>query len=211
MYLFNRRGRLRPGNVREGMAWAIGITERVNQITGLGVTLWSPIFSPSVGGVGWTAAVEDLATLEAANDKLMVDDGFVAEVNRGAEFLTPDGVEDHLSQLVHGRMDPSAPARYVAIVSSQIASGGLAKGIEAGIEIARRATEMCGLETLFLMASTGPYGGVTWGTRADSLEALQRGEQAVNGDAGFIQYVDSVAPGVYLAEATTQVIIRRVD
>lgn len=209
MYLFTRTGRLRPGNVRESMAWALGITEKVNQITGLGVTLWTPSFSPGTGTVIWSAPVEDLITLEGANDKLMVDDGFVAELDRGAQFMSTDGVDDHLAQLLVGRIDTSKPANYVAIVQSELVPGGFAKGIEAGMEIAKRATELGGLETLFLIASTGTYGGVSWATRAESLDELQRAEQAVNGDEGFTQYIDSVAPGVYLPGVTTQRIIRR--
>ena len=46
MYLFTRTGRLRPGNTREGMAWAVGVTEKVNQITSLNVGLWTTFASP---------------------------------------------------------------------------------------------------------------------------------------------------------------------
>jgi hypothetical protein len=39
MYLFSRVTRLTGGNTREAMAWAVGITEQVNKVTGLGVSL----------------------------------------------------------------------------------------------------------------------------------------------------------------------------
>jgi len=46
MYLFSRQAQLAPGNTRAAMTWATGITEKVNQITGLEVSLFSLTFSP---------------------------------------------------------------------------------------------------------------------------------------------------------------------
>src|SRR5436190_19102365 len=78
MYLFSRRARLSPGNTREAMAWATAITEKVNQISGLPVSLFTQVFSPGVGTLVWSTFVPDLATLEAATDKLNTDDGYIS-------------------------------------------------------------------------------------------------------------------------------------
>ena len=66
MYLFNRQIRFGPGKTREQMEWALGQTERVNQITGLQVSLYMEVYSPQVGAVGWSTFVPDLPALEAA-------------------------------------------------------------------------------------------------------------------------------------------------
>jgi len=210
MYLYTRSGRIRPGNTRDAMAWAFGITEKVNQITGLDVSLWTTRFSPASGTMVWSAFVEDLTVLETANAKLTVDDAFVAEADRGAQFSTPDGLDDELAQLVHGEIDPSRKPSYAAVVRSELAPGGFAKGIEVGVEIAQRATQISGVPTAFLVGTTGKYGGVRWITAADTVQELEHAEQAVNADPGFIQYLDQVAAGVYLPGVTTQAIYNRI-
>jgi hypothetical protein len=191
-------------------AWAVGITEKVNQITSLDVGLWATRFSPASGTLVWSSFVEDLTALETANAKLMVDDTFVAESERGAAFASPDGLDDEVAQLIHGEIDPSRNPKYVAAVRSELAPGGFAKGIEAGVEIAQRATQVSGVPTAFLVATTGKYGGVRWITAAESLEELEQAEQSLNADAGFIQYLDGVAPGVFLPGITTQAIYSRI-
>ena len=166
--------------------------------------------SPGNGTLTWTTFVEDLTTLETAEAKLMVEDAFVAEIERGVGFMTEAGIDDELAQVLHGEIDPSRDPRYAAVVRSVVVPGGFAKGVEAGIEIARRATELGGQPTTFLLATTGMYGGVAWVTGADSLAELERAEQAVNADPGFVQYIDEVAPGAFQPGVTTQAIYTRI-
>jgi hypothetical protein len=93
MYLFSRRARLSGAKFRESIAWAINVTEKVAQTTGLQVGLWNQTFSPAVGTLAWSTFVPDLGALEAANDKLMVDDGargmaLGTEIAQQAEAVT---------------------------------------------------------------------------------------------------------------------------
>src|ERR1700726_4479344 len=104
MYLFSRRARLAPGNTRAAMTWATSITEKVNQIVGLNTSLFAQTFSPEVGTLVWRTFVPNLATLESANDKLLVDDGYVSMVDDGAKFAQ-GGVDDSFLQLVAGEAD----------------------------------------------------------------------------------------------------------
>jgi hypothetical protein len=210
MYLFSRTARLRPGDTRESMAWALGITEKVNQITSLDVGLWTTALSPGVGTLSWSAVVENLTQLEDAEAKLMVDDGYLDLLDQGAKFSSGDAANDAVGQIISGDLDPSRNPTHAAVVAATLAPGGFAKGIEAGIEIADRATKLGGLPTAFMIASTGNYGGVAWLTTASSLEELERGEQAVNANPDFIGYIDEVASTVYQAQGTTQTIFRRI-
>jgi len=145
MHLFTRASRLRPGNTREGVSWAVGITEKVNQITSLDVGLWTTMFSPGIGVLAWSTFVEHLSDLEDADAKLMVDDIFVSEVDRGASFVTTEGADDELAQVLHGDVDPTARPQVASVVRSELVPGGFVKGIEAGIEIATRSTALGGL------------------------------------------------------------------
>ena len=70
MYIFTCR-RDSPGNFRDSMAWALSVTEKVNQISEAQFHLWSTFNSPGVGTLSWATTIEDLEVLEATNAKLM--------------------------------------------------------------------------------------------------------------------------------------------
>jgi hypothetical protein len=211
MYLFSRRARLANGHFRESSAWAVAITEKVNQITGLDTGLWASVFSPGLGELVWATFVTDLEILETAEAKLLGDDGYVAMVDQGAAFST-EGADDSLSQLVHGEIDPTRQIQYVGVIETTVASGKTGRGIELGVEIAQRAEKVTGLPTAFLADTTGNYGGVRWITGYESVQQLQAAGQAISGDLGFGQFVDKAVAGVYLAgpSVTTQRIARRI-
>jgi|GEM_PF-900431 len=212
MYLFSRRARLSGGKLSESMAWATSMTERVVQATGMQVSLWTQTFSPAVGTISWSTFVPDLATLEAANDKLMADNAYHELVDRGTEFVIPGSVDDSLGMVVHGAPDPNRRAEYVGVVRSTGAAGKLARGISLGVEIAQRVEQITGLPTLFLAGTTGNYGGVAWVTAFADVAELERAQMALNMDESFVELIDREAPGVYTDEpgATTQVILRRI-
>jgi hypothetical protein len=210
MYLFSRTARLQAGRTRESMAWAVAITEKVNQITSLDIGLWTTVLSPGVGTLSWSTVVENLTQLEDAEAKLMVDDGYLDLLDQGAQFSSADAVDDIVGQIVSGELDPSRQPTHAAVVEAELMPGGFAKGIEVGIEIADRATKLSGLQTVFMIASTGTYGGVAWLTTASSLDELERGELATNGDPEFIHYIDEVASKVYQAQGTMQTLFRRI-
>jgi hypothetical protein len=201
MYLFSRRARLAPGNTREAMAWATSITEKVNQVIGLNTSLFAQTYSPEVGTLVWSTFVPDLATLESANDKLLVDDGYVALVDAGAKF-SAGSVDDTLLQLITGEPDPNRQVEYATTVQTVCASGSIARGIELGVEIAQRAEKVIGLPVIFATAATGPYGAVAWITGYADVAELEAANQALAADAKFGAFVDKSVPGVYAEDPT---------
>jgi len=211
MYLFSRRARLAPGNTRKAIEHVIGISEKVNQITGIGVSLYTQVFSPEVGTVAWTAFVPDLATLEVANDKLGADDGFASMIDSGAQYLLTGMLDDGLLQLVHGAPDPQQHIEYATTVQAVAAPGKYTRAIEVGVEIAQRAERATGTPTLFATSMTGVYGGVSWVTAFADVKAMEAGEAALAADASFAKFLDKEASEVYAAEPalTQQRIYRR--
>jgi hypothetical protein len=211
MYLFSRRARLGNGHLRESAAWAVAMTEKVNQITELNVGLWTSVFSPGLGELVWAAFIEDLLTLETAEAKLMGDDGYVELVDKGATFSDGSGADDIVSQLVSGDIDPNRQITYVSVVESTIAGGKLARGMELGVEIAQRASKVTGLPSAFLADTTGSYGGVRWITGYENVQQLQAANAALGADQSFTTFIDKQV-GVYLEApgVTTQRIARRI-
>ena len=210
MYLFSRQIRFGPGNTRDQMEWALGQTEKVNQITGLQVGLYMQVYSPEVGAVGWSTFVPDLATLEAAGDKLQADDAFVTATDKGAA-MTVGGATDSLAQVIYGEPDANRHIEYVTVVRAVCATGNVAKGMEAGIELAQRAEKIMSTPSLFLADVTGNYGGVAWASGYENVQALEAAQQALAGDESWAKYVDKETKGVYAEEPslTTQIIYRR--
>jgi hypothetical protein len=211
MYLFARSTRLAPGNNRDAMAWAMNVTQKANQITELEVSLWATVFSPGFGTLAWTAAAEDLSQLEAADDKLNVDDGFVSLVDAGAKYASAEGINDGVLQLVHADVDAAAAQpTYATVVQSVLAPGATARGIEVGVEIAQRAKAVTGRPTSFGVALTGPYGGIEWISVFDSVQDLQQANEALAADASFNELIDSTASEVFVSSATVQTAYRRI-
>lgn len=210
MYLFSRQVRLGGGQTRKALEWALAQTEKVNQITGLEVGLFTQVFSPEVGVMSWSTFVPDLATLETAGDKLNVDDGMVAATDAGAAFVE-GGAHDRLLQVVHGEPDPTRRIEYVTSVTAICASGHVGRAMELGVEIAVRAEKITGTPTMFVSDVTGNYGGVGWLTGHENVQAMEAAEQAMAADASWLKFIDKETAGVYAENTspTTSTIYRR--
>lgn len=208
MYLFTRSGQFRPGSLRASMAFVANVTEKVRQESDLDVHAWMATLSPTSGTCTWSAWVESLDELEAANDKLAVSTQFNEVVEAGAGmFAAP--VRDQLATLVHGEVDPSVPLPgYVSVARAVAANGHLADSVSAGVEIAQAATEITGHRTGFLVGNTGTYGGCSWITGFDSIATLQAAEEALAADQSWLALVDRV--GSRYAPGADQSIHRRI-
>ena len=206
MYMFYRSVRLGPGSAHEELAWCAAMTEKVNQISESTFNLWTPFMSPGGNTFFWTTFVEDLATLEATNDKLMTDSGYLMLLEQGARYSAGDVINDGLAQVIHAEgFDPSKQPAYVAEVQAVIASGAAARGLELGVEITQRAHALAGCPVTFSLASTGVYGAFAWHSAYDSLTELQTGENAVLMNPEFIELIDSKAKDVFQPAAATNI------
>ena len=196
MFLFTRSLRLRPSSTRDALSWAMEVTEAVDHTTDLKVSLWSRTFSPQLGTLVWSTAVEDLVQLEAADDKLVADEAYQALVARGTQFVEqlPD---DFIASYVNAVPDPAIPVEYVSVVTGVCAAGALAKGAELGVRIAEESTRISGAPCSFLIGASGHFGAVAWVSGHPNLSEMQRAEQAVFADSDFLALVDSETPGVY--------------
>jgi hypothetical protein len=211
MYLFTRSARLGPGSPVEQGAWALGVTEKVNQISELEVSLWATVFSPGLGTLVWTAVVEELSQLEASEAKLLADPSYLSLVEDGAKYSSGQAIDDGLLNLVYP--DPDAATiqpQYASVVAGVIAPGHTARAIEFGVEIAQAAKKATGCPTSFGAVVTGPYGGVEWLVMYESVEQMQKAGEALNADASFGELVDKEAATLYLPGVTTQTAFRRI-
>jgi len=210
-YLFTRRLRLAPGNLLDSMAWSAKITEKVNAISEVPVSLWTTVFSPKLGTLSWTVVVEELSVLEALDAKLLADSGYTALTDEGARYISEAGVDDALINLIHADPDAATGERqYAGVVEAVLAPGNAVRGIELGVDIAQRAKKIMGCATSFGASQTGVYGAVGWITLYDSVDQVQKADEALAADKGFAELLDKEASKAYLSGVSTQTLYRRV-
>ena len=210
-YLFTRPLRLAPGNLLDSMTWSAKITEKVNAISEVPVSLWTTVFSPKLGTLSWTVVVEELAQLEALDQKLVADSGYTALADEGARYTSDSGIDDSLTSIIHADPDAATGERqYAGVVEAVLAPGYAVRGIELGVEIAQRAKKITGRPTSFGSLQTGAYGGVRWIAMYDSVDQVQKAEGALAADKGFAELLDKDASKAYLASGSTQTMYRRV-
>jgi hypothetical protein len=212
MYLFTRRARILAGGYGEASAWAVHVTEKARQVTGLDITLWTGVLGPGVGSLAWSTAVPDLSSLETATDKLLVDAGYLDLLDQGRAYV-PEGADDQIAQILHPSDEILAAATgevtYANVVESACTAGNLGRGLEVGVRIAEKATELAGHLTMFLVGSTGRFGGVAWITGYPDIAAMESAEQRIFSDPEFIALVDEGAGAAYDAAGTTQLVYRK--
>jgi hypothetical protein len=212
MYIFTRSARLAPGNLRDSMAWAFSVTEKVNQISEAQFHLWSTVNSPGVGTVSWAATIEDLEVLEATDAKLMADDSYHSLVEQGAKHLSADALNDSLMRLIVADADASATAtNFVSVNQTMLAPGNSVRGIEVGVEIAQRAKKSVGRPVSFGASTTGEYGAVAWIGYYESVQQLQTAQEALAADIDFAKYLDKEASQVFLSDRSSVTWYRKVN
>jgi hypothetical protein len=172
------------------VAWALSITEKVKQVAGHDVQLWSTVYSAGFGTISWTAWFDDLAALEMVGDKLNTDPGMNELSNAGNEF-TDGSLDDGLLQPIYGDPAAGAQAQYVAGAVAVCAAGGIERAMGLGVEIAQKEEAITGVPTMFLRSLTGPYGGVGWLAGYESITAMEKAEEAVSADPSFVKLIDS--------------------
>jgi len=208
MYLFTRSIRLAGGDPAGAMAWSVGVTEQVRSITGHEVDAWASVMSPDAGTVVWSIWVEHLSEIEQAGDKLATSSEYFETVKAGQAFI--DGpIVDGLAALVHGAPDPAAgTAEYVTVATAVAAPGHLSDAITSGIQIADHATRVSGQSTMFVVNSTGAYGGCAWITGSPDIDTVETGEAALMADPEWLKLIDRV--GTAYNDDAAQAIYRHI-
>jgi hypothetical protein len=200
MYAFGRRVRLNGVNIRAALALATQITEKVVQITGTQTNLYTKAYSPGVGTLLWTANHPDLSSMEAATDKLNVDNSFQDLVEQAQQYVIPGTMDDTISTFVYPTeitMTGESQPAYVSTTTATIAPGHMADGIAVGVEIAQLYEELVGSPLIFLVSSTGNMGGVTWAGLYQDAAQMQRAEEIFNTNPRVLELIDKRAAEVF--------------
>src|SRR3954447_19273342 len=74
-------------------AWALEITEAVNERTHLNTSLWQGLFGGPIGTFAWSTLVDNLTSLEAAFDQLGGDAGYLSLVSKASGWASTPGAD----------------------------------------------------------------------------------------------------------------------
>jgi hypothetical protein len=192
MYLFSRLATLR-GNERRSLAWAVEMTNRVNALSDLTVTLWRADFGYPVGTVAWSTWVDSLTALNEGFARLAADDGYHALVDAGTE-LVPEAPRDLLRRAVFGEpgSEPPPPGSVTSVTTAVVANGNYAEATAWGIEMAELVQQITNQATMFLMDAYGTFGQVTWLSGAPDLAAADAAAEAIQADPDYIKRLADV-------------------
>ena len=207
MYLFTRSWRVDTEHVSKALEWVGEITETGRKLTGLQIDAWTAVLSPELGTVVWSLWSESIAQIQEAGDKLTADSGYLKSVEKAADYFDGHGT-DGLAALVHGDLNLDDNSfEYVGVATATAANGRLQNAMAAGIEIADHVKKVTGDNTLFVVNSTGPFGGCAWLTPMADSTAVDAGEAALMADADWVPLIDRV--GTAFAQDAAQAIYRR--
>ena len=191
MHMFSRVGTL-MGGVRRPLEWATEITEKVNSIVDLDVTMWTGSFGYPVGTVAWSAMVESRQHLADQTAKLVVDDGYLTLVEKGQEFATTP-LEDHLRTVVHMTAEPEGPPPIGAaaeIITATAATGQIGEAMAWGVSITDKVAAITGADSVFLADAYGTFGQMTWMSVFDDAAAVEAAAEATVADPDYLTAID---------------------
>jgi hypothetical protein len=195
MYLFARQAVVRG---LDSGKWSVDIGAVAAAGLGVDVGVWTNVLSPGVGTTTWTTMWSDLSALEKGFAALLSDAKYLALVAEGPQFIN-GAIDDTLYEIVYEGSGGGGEAKYASTVTAVCAPGNFARGMLGGIEIAQKAEQATGVSTGFLAGQTGPYGGVTWLSGYESIEAFEAAQHKLAADTGFVEFIDGVTTA-YVAD-----------
>jgi hypothetical protein len=195
----------------EVAAWALEITDVVNTRTHLATSLWQGVFGVPVGALGWSAVVDNLTALEAANDILVGDAAYVSLLSKAAGWITAPG-QDSWLQMIHtsgGEFIRPAVGSYSESTVAIPNPGKVAQAGAFGVEIADLHTQLTHAPVLFCSSAYGAFGEMRWLALYDSATHVDSAAELVAKDDEYLAKIDA-AGELFVAGLAQRGLARRI-
>lgn len=206
MIIFGRSRAVNPANGRAAVTTAIEAGERAAGIVGFPVFTWVTVLGPDPLAAVWSARVERLADVVAADDALGADVSFGDWVEE-RDGLFFGAASDVVSQVVHGAAS-GPPKAFVTVTRSVCANGVLSEAMGFGVELADTSARLTGHEVMFTATVAGTYGGVGWIVGNDDLDQVEAANGTLARSDEWLKLVDR-AGHAFLPGATSSMMLRR--
>ena len=208
MHLFSRAVNM-VGPPGEVMAYATDMRNYVSDKLGQDIGLWSAAFGAPVGSMVYTARVDGTAGAMHMMTTLADDPGYHAKLAEGAAFRGAPSM-DSLNGLIHGDLgDPPPVGSVAAVTTAQIATGSYAEAFAWGVKVAQRIEHVTSAPCMFMRGMFGPFGNVTWIIGYPDAATADAANQAVNGDAEYMQMLGEIG-GMFVESSGHQSMVVRV-
>lgn len=93
MIVFTRTGDIAPGKIGDMMAFAPEIAALFTKITGVKLTMMTPI-GGNPNQMVWQATYDNLGAMEAAMEKVLSNPEYTAKVASAADLFMPGSIRD---------------------------------------------------------------------------------------------------------------------
>jgi hypothetical protein len=191
MYLFTRSTISALGRQFDAFPAAIAMAERVSGIIGQDVNVFTNRFGGPLGTVTWSMRVDSMDQVQANNDKLMADAGYVAAVEgMNGLFMAP--AEDGLSRFVSAPLE-AATSRFYGITRASMTDGQFGNAMAFGVQILDYITKATNNQGAFVKASYGGFADVAWIQGFDSTADVDAFDDFQMSDTGYHKLVDEAA------------------
>ncbi len=206
MQVFTRQLRLLGAG--EAAAWAMEVTAKAREVSGLPISLWTATAGLPTGTYAWSTPVESMAQMAEANDQMNADAGLAALLSNARNYIV-EVMPDRMHQLIHGEITEPAPVgSYMGNVTAVAAEGqGMAAGAWA-VRIAEMWSELTGLPVVVTTTIAGPMFEYSWFARHATAASIDEANAKLMTSAEYGAELDN--SGGLFHPGAAQVYARRI-
>ena len=164
MYIFQRQLRVMGGAAAIG--WAMEITSRVQDTTGMPVSLWLGQAGLPNGSLAWSMPTDGMELVTQMTDRLQADDDLnKLVIDHGREYVV-EVMPDRLAMIIHGEIAGPAPVgSFIGAVAANAMPGKWGEAGEFAVRIADMYTDITGKDVVVTTTTAGPMGEFAWFVR----------------------------------------------
>lgn len=191
MYLFNRTRQAKADRILEAMPSAVSIAEKVTQITGIDIYVWSYRFGAPMGTIMWSCRLDSRAQLFEANEKMMADATYIDMAMSMAELYEGPTV-DGLFRVISGTPSPE-PRDFIEITQATMANGKYAEAMQFGVDMQQYVADELGTPTMFGAMQHGGFADVGWIQGFETIDEVDAAAEWNMTNEGYHERVNSAA------------------
>ncbi|MBG7606301.1 MAG: hypothetical protein IZT58_17015 [Actinobacteria bacterium] len=208
MYLFSRSTIAALGKQFEALPAAVSIAARVSGILGQDVNVFTGRFGAPIGTVTWSMRVDSFDQVQANQDKLMADAGYLEAVEgMNGLFMAP--AEDAMARFITAPLE-AATSRFYGVTRASMADGQFGNAMEFGVKIADYMTKTTGNQSAFVKAGYGGFADVAWLIGFDSTADVDAFDDFQLSDAGYHKMVDDAA-GLFAPNSGHTTLVEKIN
>ena len=208
MYIFSRSTIAALGRQFDAIPAAVAVAQKVTQVTGHEVTVFTARFGAPQGSVMWSARTESMTELQGITDKLMADAGYLEMLeSMNGLFMAP--AEDRLSRVLTAPIE-GATSKYYGVTRAAMADGKQADAIAFGVKTAEYIGKSLGTMSAFTKSAYGGFNDVSWIVAFDSEADVDAFDDWQMTDSGYHDIV-SEAAGLFVETSGHTTLIERIS